>query len=276
MTGRLRGWLRDPLFHFLCIGAALFGLYWLVTPPQPEQPGSVIQLTDDDLRQIDIAWMAKWQRPPTAAERQDLLDAKIREEVLYREALAMGLEQDDVIVRRRLGQKLEFLLEDVSGVRDPTSAELEAWYKQNASQFEVPGVVTFRHIYFSPDVRGQQTRTDAARALAKLGATATSGDAAMGDRFPDQAYYAERSPHEVANVFGTGFAESLFKLEPGRWHGPMESGMGWHLVWIDALTPERTPPLDEVDRAQLQSAWLDSQRAQSKRKAFEAMRAKYK
>ena len=276
VTRRLRGWPRDPLFHFLCIGTTLFALYLLVTPPQAEEPGSEIQLTEDDLRQVDIAWMAKWQRPPTPTERQDLLDAKIREEVLYREALAMGLEQDDVIVRRRLGQKLEFLLEDVSDVRDPTQAELEAWYERNGSQFAAAGVVTFRHIYFSPDVRGERARADAARVLTTLGKTEASGIAGMGDRFPDQAYYAERSTNELANVFGTEFAEALFKLQPGRWHGPVQSGMGWHLVRIDAMTPKSIPRFDEVDRAQVQSAWLDSQRAKSKSRAFEAMRAKYK
>jgi peptidyl-prolyl cis-trans isomerase C len=277
MRLRIRGWLREPLLHFALIGAALFILHLLVAPPRPEAPGSRIELTEDDLRQIDLTWRAKWQRPPTPAEWRDLVDEKVREEVLYREALAMGLDQDDAIVRRRLGQKLEFLMEDVSSIRDPTTAELEAWFKRNAAQFALPGLVTFCHYYFSPDVRGQRAAADAARALTALkpGPSCSSSNTALGDRFPDQDYYAERSPDEIASTFGTQFSQSLFKLQPGSWQGPVESGFGWHLVRVEALTPGRVPAFNEVDREQVQSAWLDSRRAESKRNAFDAMRAKY-
>jgi hypothetical protein len=269
--------MREPLVHFLLIGAALFSLYQLVAPQRPHAPGSRIELTEDNLKQIDIAWRSKWQRPPTPAEWRDLVDGQVREEILYREAMAMGLDQDDAIVRRRLGQKLEFLMEDVSSIRDPTAAELEAWYKQNASQFALPGLVTFCHIYFSPDARGQRAAADAARALATLkGRSCSSPDAAkLGDRFPDQDYYADRSSDEISSTFGMQFSQSLFKLQPGSWQGPVESGFGWHLVRVEALTPGRVPAFNEVERAQVQSAWLDSQRAESKRRAFDAMRAKY-
>jgi len=276
MRLRIRGWMRSPLLHFLLIGAALFMLYNLVSPPRPAAPSSRIELTDDDLKQIDYAWTAKWLRLPTPAERKGLIDAKVREEVLYREALAMGLDQDDAIIRRRLGQKLEFLMEDVSSLRDPSSSELESWYKRNGAQFVVPGRATFCQIYFSPDVRGLRAKADAARAFKALPAgTTCSSSTVLGDRFPDQNYYAERTPEEVANVFGTQFAQSLFRLKPGRWQGPVESGFGQHLVLIDSLTPARIPAFAEVDRAQVASAWLDSQREESKRRAYDAIRAKY-
>jgi len=276
MRLRIRGWMRSPLLHFLLIGAVLFMLYSLVSPPRPAAPGSRIELTGDDLKQIEMVWTAKWQRPPTPAEWRGLIDSKVREEVLYREALAMGLDQDDVIIRRRLGQKLEFLIEDVSAIRDPSTAELESWYKRNGAQFSLPARATFCHIYFSPDVRGMRAEAVAARALTALPAgTTCNSSAALGDRFPDQNYYGERTPEEVANVFGTQFSQSLFRLKPGSWQGPVESGFGWHLVLIDALTPARIPAIGEVDRSRVQSAWLDSQREESKRKAFEVMRAKY-
>jgi peptidyl-prolyl cis-trans isomerase C len=278
MRLRVRGWMRSPLLHFLVIGAALFMLYGVVAPPRPQDLGTRIELTDDDLRQVDIAWLAKWQRPPTPAERADLVEAKVREEILYREALAMGLDQDDAIIRRRLGQKLEFLMEDTSAIRDPSAAELKSWFARNAAQFRLPGHATFCHIYFSPDLRGQRAAADAARALATLkpGSTCNSAIATgMGDRFPDQDYYADRSSDEVISIFGTQFAQSLFRLMPGNWQGPVASGFGWHLVLIDALTPARIPAFGEVDHAQVQSAWLDNQRAEAKRKAFDAMQAKY-
>jgi peptidyl-prolyl cis-trans isomerase C len=273
---RLRGWMRSPLLHFVLIGASLFLLYYLVSPPRLVAPGSRIVLTDDDLRQIDYGWIAKWRRPPTPAERRDLVNEKIREEVLYREAVAMGLDQDDAIVRRRLGQKLEFLIEDVSAIRDPTQAELESWFAHNARRFMVSGHATFCQIYFSPDVRGLRAEGDASRVLGSLKSGITCNSSmSLGDRFPDQSYYAERTPEDVANIFGTQFAQSLFRLKPGTWQGPVESGLGWHLVLVDTLTPARIPEFGEVDRAKVISAWLDSQRDESKRKAYDAMRAKY-
>jgi peptidyl-prolyl cis-trans isomerase C len=270
--------MRSPLLHFMLIGAALFILHYLISPPRPAAPGSRIELTDDDLKQIDIAWMAKWQRLPTEAEHRDLVEAKVREEILYREALAMGLDQDDAIIRRRLGQKLEFLFEDVSAIRDPSEAELKSWFARDAAQFRLPGRATFCHIYFSPDVRGQRANADAARALGSLksGTSCSSGVAEeLGDRFPDRDYYAERSSDEVASIFGTQFAQSLFRLQLGSWQGPVASGLGAHLVLIDSLTPSRIPSFDEVDRKTVTTAWLDSQREETRRKAYDAMRAKY-
>jgi len=270
--------MRSPLLHFLLIGAALFMLYAVVAPPRPPAPGSRIELTQDDLRQIDIAWTAKWLRPPTNAEWNDLVDSKVREEVLYREALKMGLDQDDVIIKRRLGQKLEFLVEDASAIRDPSPSELESWYKRNGAQFSIPGRATFCHIYFSPDTRGRRAQADAARTLAALKPAAPCNSPAaanLGDRFPEQSFYADRSQDDVANSFGTAFSQSLFRLKTGAWIGPVESGYGWHLVRIDMLTAPRVPPFGEVNRSRVQTAWLDAQREQSKREAFAAIRKKY-
>jgi len=272
----LARWMRDPFVHFLAIGLAILALYALVAPPLPRPPGTRITLTEDDLLQIRMAWSAKWLRPPTPAEMQDLVAAKVREEVLYREALAMGLEQDDVIVKRRMAQKLEFLTEDVTTLRDPTTTELARWYATNGTQFAIPGHVTFRHVYFSPDKRGAQTEEEARKALAQLsGAGASSDTSQLGDAFFDRSYYADRTPEEIAALFGTSFSKALVALPPGAWQGPIESGLGWHLVRVDAATPERVPAFSEVDREAVKTAWIDAQRAEAKRRAYEAMRAKY-
>jgi hypothetical protein len=273
---RIRKALHEPLLLFLLIGAAIFMLYLAVTPRRAADPGSRIELTEDDMRQIELGWTVKWKRPPTPAEWNDLVEDAVREEVLYREALKLGLDQDDTIVRRRLGQKLEFLMEDVSALRDPTTPELKAWYGQHGAQFALPGRVTFCHAYFSPDSPGGQAEARARAALAQLRSNSSCGaSASIGDRFPDYDYYANRSPDDVANVFGTQFAEGLFRLRPGGWQGPVESGLGWHLILVEALTPGRVPAFDEVPRAEVESAWQDDQRAQAKRKAYQAMRARY-
>jgi hypothetical protein len=273
---RIRNALHEPLLLFLLIGAAIFMLYLAVTPRRAADPGSRIELTSDDMRQIELGWTAKWKRPPTPAEWHDLVEDAVREEVLYREALKLGLDQDDTIVRRRLGQKLEFLMEDVSALRDPTVPELKAWYGQHSAQFALPGRVTFCHAYFSPDSPGGPAEARARAALAQLRSKSSCGaSGSIGDRFPDYDYYANRSPDEVANVFGTQFAKALFLLRPGGWQGPVESGLGWHLILVEAMTPGRVPAFSEVDRAEMESAWQDDQRAEAKRKAFAAMLANY-
>lgn len=271
-------WVREPLLHFLLIGAALFVIYhWLNPTAANPDTSRRIELTNDDIRQIEISWTAQWQRPPTAEEMRNLVKDKVRQEILYREGLALGLDRGDTIVKRRLAQKMEFLSDDVSALRDPSLDELKKWYAKNGSLFSLPSRITFRHLYFSPDKRGAQARDAAASALAKLAGKAVDAIdlTAVADPFMFQDHYGESTPDQVANVFGKKFAEELFKLRPGLWNGPVESGLGWHLVWVDSIIPGRTPEFEEVDISQIKSQWLSAQRAETKRELFEAMRARY-
>jgi peptidyl-prolyl cis-trans isomerase C len=269
---------REPLLHFLLIGAALFAIYhWLNPSADNSDTSRRIELTNDDIRQLEISWTAQWQRPPTADEMRNLVEDRVRQEILYREGLALGLDRGDTIVKRRLAQKMEFLADDVSALRDPSLDELKKWYAKNGSQFSLPSRITFRHLYFSPDKRGAQARDAAASALATLPdmSAATIDLTTLGDPFMFQDHYGESTPDQVANVFGKKFTEELFKLTPGKWHGPVESGLGWHLVWVDSITPGRTPEFEEVDVSQIKSQWLSAQRAETKRELFAAMRARY-
>ncbi|HEY2046992.1 MAG TPA: peptidylprolyl isomerase [Candidatus Udaeobacter sp.] len=172
---------------------------------------------------------------------------------------------------------MEFLADDVSALRDPSLDELKRWYAKNGSQFSLPSRITFRHFYFSPDKRGAQARDAAASALAKLldKSAATIDLTTLGDPFMFQDHYGDRTPDQVANVFGTKFAEELFKLRPREWNGPVESGLGWHLVWVESITPGRTPEFEEVDISQIKWQWLSAQRAETKHELFEAMRGRY-
>jgi hypothetical protein len=268
---------REPLLQFLVLGLLLFGGYRALhrNADQAENLRR-IELTADDLRQIRIAWLAQGRPTLSADEMQQLVDARVREEILYREALALGLDKDDAIVRRRMAQKMEFLFEDVAALREPTTDDLRAWFGEHAPRFTLPARVTFRHLYFSPDRRGPHVRDDAARALDELaGATMDSSRvAALGDPFMFQEYYGDRDPDEVAKAFGPDFARALFQLAPGAWAGPIESGYGWHLVWIDTLVPAREPSFDEVT-SEVRTAWIEEQRSAIRQKAFEAMRARY-
>lgn len=272
-----RRWLREPLVQFLLIGGVLFAAHARLNPPvEARLPASQIRLTANDLDQMAMVWALKWQRPPTPEEMARLIDDKVRGEILYREALALGLDQDDTIVKRRLAQKMEFLAEDMSGIRDPEREELRVWFEQNRERFALPGRMSFRHVYFSPDERGQEARAGAAKALpALLGEPAESATAAsLGDRFMFSDYYADRVPEQVASVFGTTFAQALTTLAPGVWQGPIESGLGWHLVYVDSLSPGRVPAFEEVE-VEVKGEWISGQRAEAKSKAFAAMRARY-
>jgi len=272
MLGRL---LREPLLQFVALGLLLFIGYRALHRTAGPQPGR-IELTADDLRQIGLAWVAQGRPVPTPAEMQALVDGRVREEILYREALAFGLDKDDTIVRRRMAQKMEFLFEDMAALREPSTEELRAWFEKNAERFTLPPRATFRHLYFSPDRRGARTREDAARALQKIaGKPMGSPDAtALADPFMFQDYLGDRSFEEVSKTFGPGFTRALFQLTPGAWAGPIESGYGWHVVWVDSLTPPRVPAFEEVE-PDVRIGWIEDQRAEIRQRAFEAMRARY-
>jgi len=233
-------------------------------------------LTLDDLRALQIGFAAQWERPPSEREMIALIENRLREEILYREALAMGLDKDDTIVRRRMAQKMEFLAEDVSAAYEPTTDELRGWFAKNASMFEEPPRVTFRTLYFSPDRRGPSARSDAEKALARLSGKPVSwqGAAALADSFMFEDYLADRAPDQIAKDFGPPFANALFQEIPGAWRGPIESGYGWHLVFIDSLTPGRVPAFEEVE-PDVKTAWRVAQKAAAWEEAYAKMRAKY-
>ncbi len=276
MSAMIGRWLREPLLQFLVIGLALFAGHAMLNGVERRHAPGRIELTADDLRQIRIAWLAQGRPALTPEQMQSLVESRVRTEILYREALALGLDKDDTIVKRRMAQKMDFLFEDVAALRKPTTDELRAWFEKNAERFTVPARVTFRHLYFSPDRRGRSAREAAAAALPKIRHEPMDSRVAtrLGDRFMFQDYYGDRAPEDVAKTFGPGFARALFEVAPGAWTGPIESGYGWHLVWIDALTPARVPAFEEVEPA-VQTARLEDQRAAMREKTFEAMRARY-
>ncbi len=269
--------LREPLVQFLVLGALLFGIYAYVDRGRGGVESSKqIQLTFDELTQLAVVFQAQWRREPTTEELGRLIESKVQEEVLYREGLAMGLDKEDTIVKRRMVQKMQFLAEDVAAAREPTTAELKDWYEKNSAQFQQPPRVSFRHLYFSPDRRGARAREDAASALTKLAGQPEDSKLApsLADPFMFQAYYRERAPEFLGKEFGPRFALAVAKLPPGSWQGPVESGYGWHLVFVDAVVPGRIPPFEEIE-GDVKTAWLSEQKAVAWERAYKDMRAKY-
>ena len=269
--------LREPLIHFLLIGVALFAVYHYLQPARGAAPSSKqIQLSLDELAQLAALFQSQWRRDPTPEEFGRMVEQKVQSEVLYREAMAMGLDKDDEIVKRRMAQKMQFLAEDVAAAREPTTQELKSWFEKNSATFALPPRLSFRHLYFSPDRRGTHARDDAASALARLAGQPQDAKAAEGiaDPFMFQDYYRDRAPDYLGKEFGPQFAQAVEKLAPGSWRGPVESGFGWHLVFVDAVIAGRVPAFEEIE-SDVKTAWLAEQKAVTWDKAYKEMRAKY-
>jgi hypothetical protein len=266
--------LRESLVHFLLLGAVLFGVFALVGDRGSERASHIV-VTPGHLEHLMVSFTRTWQRPPTAQELAGLIDDSIREEVLYREAVALGLDRDDTIVRRRLRQKLEFLTEETAEMAAPSDTELQAFMQQHADVFRVEPRLAFRHVYLSRDRRGDATQAAARELLAQL----SSGDAAMdtaalGDPFLLPPEFALVSRSEIARLFGDAFATQLQHLELGRWTGPIASAYGLHLVCVRERVDGRIPALAEVREA-VQREWLAARRKAVNEQFYQRLRARY-
>ena len=274
---RMRRLLREPLIHFLLIGAALFAVFHFRQRVRDPSPTSKeIRLSLAELSQLALLFQSQWKREPTAEELERLVETKVKQEILYREGLAMGLDKDDEIVKRRMAQKMQFLAEDVAAAREPTTEELKPWFAANTDKFALPKRVSFRHLYFSPDKRREQAREDAAKALKKIAGQPEDTKLAetLADPFMFQDYYRDRAPDYLGKEFGPLFAQAVEKLPTGSWQGPIESGFGWHLVFVDTVIPGRIPDFEEIE-SEVKTAWLGEQKTLAWDKTYKEMRAKY-
>lgn len=248
MSERLSRLIKEPLFHFLILGLLIYGGYaWLHSGDAPDDK-ETITVGAGELAWLRTSFEKRWKRTPTPAELNGLIDEYVRETVLYREALAMGLDRDDTIVRRRLAQKLEFLVQDLVEVKAPTEEELETYFEAHREEYREPDLVTFSHVFVDPDRRGERTLQDAAairEALEKLEDPA-QGAKKLGDPFMLQRYYPERNEAEISKLFGGEFAERVGELSEGVWHGPVLSGYGVHLVYVHGKQSFPQPSLAEV------------------------------
>jgi peptidyl-prolyl cis-trans isomerase C len=239
--------LREPLFHFVALGAVLALTYGVATDKFSSGASRRIEITQSEIQFLASSWERQWRRPPTEEELLGLVEARVREEVLYREALAVGLDQNDVVVRRRMVQKMELLSQDLALLADPTDEELRSFFQEHREDYRVPPRISFSHVFFNADRRGPAVEEDARRVLAQIRAETPPPRRApeRGDRFMLQHDYSLRSPQQVQQLFGSRFAEALFELEPG-WHGPVPSGYGIHLVNVGERVASRIPDYGEI------------------------------
>jgi peptidyl-prolyl cis-trans isomerase C len=268
--------LREPLVHFLAIGAAIFVLYAFWGQQETEEQERAITITAGEIGWLTDTWKKRWNRPPTPEERAGIIDQYLREMILYREAVAMSLDRDDSVIRRRLAQKLEFLSQDLVSPEPPAKEELQAYFKEHMGQYQAPDLVTMTHVFIDPDLRGDQTLVDAEVIKEKLQALKEPPhDAqAFGDTFMLQSYYPERSEAELLKLFGSGFARSVFELAPGQWHGPVLSGYGTHLVYVYDHQKAEPPNFADVEEQVLQN-WEDDTRNRLNEQFIDSIIARY-
>jgi hypothetical protein len=266
--------LKEPLLHFLVLGAALFAVYeWR---GGGGGPGSTrIVLGSGQIEHLVAGFTRTWQRPPTDAELKGLLDDWVREEIASREAMAMGLDRDDTVIRRRLRQKLEFLAEDAATATPPSEAELAAWLESHAADYASPAEMSLRQVLVSPEQRGPGAEAEAGRLLAELrrrGADAPIerlGDASM---LPQELELSSRD--QIARVFGDAFADAVAKAGAGEWFGPVPSAYGLHLVLVRERREARRPVLAEV-RAQVERDVVADARTRQLATMYETLLRKY-
>ncbi len=266
--------LKEPLLHFLLLGAAIFIAHRLVSGRADDEPQRIV-VTQGQIASMTIGFSRTWQRPPTSEELEGLIRDRVREEVYYREALAMGLDRDDTIIRRRLRQKLEFITDDVTARVEPTDAELAAYLKTHADVFRVERRLTFNQVYLNPDKHGERLAQDAAQLLIQLRQKGRDADlSSFGDPFLLERRLEAAPIGEVAKQFGEKFAVRLGGIRAGQWHGPVESGYGVHLVFVEERTEGRVPELAKV-RDAVHREWTNARRLESNEKLFQSMLKRY-
>ena len=268
--------LREPLVHFMFIGAVIYLLYGVFAEPVPEADDKTIVVTAGEVEWMQTSWQKRWNRPPTAAEFDGLIQQYIRETVLYREALTMGLNNHDQVIRRRLAQKLEFLAKDLVALIPPTDEELQTYFEEHQDRYQEPALYTFTQVFIDPDKRGDATLDDAEKIKAALIAKgeAIEDAGALGDDFMLQTYYPEKDQVEIQKQFGSGFTESLLELSPGQWHGPVLSGYGVHLVYISSVSEPPAPVFAEV-RERVVQDWTTDKGEELNEKFYANLRDQY-
>ncbi|WP_375306028.1 peptidylprolyl isomerase [Bradyrhizobium sp. A11] len=257
--------LKEPLLHFLALAVAVFAAYGAFNRFEAGKPDEIV-ITESRIDRLAAQFAAIWQRPPTPAELKNLIDDYVKEEIFVREALALDLDKDDAIIRRRLRLKMEFLNNADTATLNPADAELENYLKSNPEKFEIDPAYAFEQVLLSPDRHGEKIEQDAASVLQILRTKSSIDPGELGDATLLPRKLELTGKASISQTFGPAFADVLDKIATGEWTGPVESDFGLHLVRIAERQAGRTPALDEVRNA-VEREWTND-----KRKAIEEQR----
>lgn len=271
----MRRWLSEPLLQFALAGAVLFGAYaWRTDGRLEERAPDLVHIGPTEVQWLRETWQRQWQREPDSVELAGLVTEYLKEELLVREARALGLDDNDTIVRRRLAQKLEFIVQDTARLAEPAVGELEEFHAAHAELFSEPARVSFTQIYFGNEQRADPA-ADARALLPRLkdpslaARASTLGDGLMVDSGLDEVDAAA-----ISAQFGSEFATAVLALQPGQWRGPIESAYGWHLVRVDRLSPGGLRPFSEV-QSLVRERWRATREREMGERYFASLMAKY-
>ena len=272
---RLHLLLKEPIIPFLMVGAALFGLqaFWSLGG---SQGSAEIVVSDEQAATMVKAFVRTWQRPPSQEELQRLFDDHVRTEVLVREAMALGLDRNDTIVRRRLRQKMEFVNEGELKLSLASNQELQGHLMAHADRFRSEPLVSFEQVFLDPARRGDRLNRDAAAFKAQLNSKGQGLNAsALGDPLAMiESRWSEERRSELVAQFGSTFTDALLEQPRGSWVGPIPSAYGMHLVRVSAVKPGALPPLEQV-RDAVQRDWQADQRQDQQEELYRQLLEKY-
>jgi len=265
--------LREPLLQFLALGAMLFALYGLAGKRSAEAPDKIV-ISASRVANLGDGFARTWRRLPNEQELQGLIEDYIRDEVFYREGRAAGLDRDDVIIRRRVRQKMEFLADDMS-VPEPSDEQLAAYLASNPERFRAEDQLTFHQVFLSATRRANTIDNDSKQIASILARADGAVDATvLGDPFLLGEEFRNVSPSKVTSIFGETFAKQISVMEKGRWQGPISSGFGQHFVFISEGVSGNLPPLAAV-RPAVHREWANARRLEAEQKLYASLRNRY-
>ncbi|MGD8608721.1 MAG: peptidylprolyl isomerase [Myxococcales bacterium] len=263
-----RRWLREPLVHFIVLGSAVFAMYAMM---KDHRPGPLTE-KDAPVEQLVRDWQARTGTLPSAEQRDRLVRQWLEEEALYRRALELGLDRTDTVVRRRLVQRMRFLVEDTTPVPEPDETDLRAWVTEHADQYAEPARLSFEHRFFSRGKRGIDVARDAEAAAAALRESPETP--VRGDPFPRGERFVDQKPASIARSFGKHFADRLMELPVGSWSGPIESSYGLHVARVTERHA-RTPSSLDAIRARVRADWIYAERQRRNEQAVDRLVTRY-
>jgi hypothetical protein len=270
----LKSFLREPLIHFLLIGAALFFIFAVFDDPAGPQSSRIV-ITNGQIEYLKASFARTRQNSPTEQELQRLIDGYVREEILYREALALGLDKNDSVIRRRLRQKLELMSDDLAGITIPTEDQLQQFLETNSDKFRIEPQIAFRHVFLDIAQRGISADDDAVDLLEVLTNAGNKPDpGTLGDRLMLPKSFNLTPVSEIAKLFGKSFSIELNNITPGKWTGPVQSGYGLHLILVTENVAGRLPRLDEI-RETIEWEWTAAHRSELKENIYQELLGRY-
>lgn len=260
---------REPLLLFFVIGGSFFLIYAAVSDRRPP-PVDVITITPDRIDQLAAGFTAVWKRQPTGSQLEALIDDYVREEVFYREALALGLDRNDAVIRRRMRQKMEFLFDAGADLLEPSEGELQDYLAANAQAFRREPRLAIEQIFLGEN----PAPGNIAPLLITLQSEPAADPYALGVRTLLPARLELSHPNTLDGLFGEGFFGRIAELPTGKWTGPVASSYGEHLIHITESEPSRMPPLGEVRDAVLR-AWKAAKSRELRELHYGQLRERY-